>query len=367
MSTPRWAQIGLLLVLVAIYGAAPVVWLDELRTEQRRGACFSSDGQFLARATDRGCAIFDLTTGTATHLACSGQLAFSGDASLLACGTQTGLAVWDWRRGQRLFSWDNGNPRALLLVAVSTDGAHVAAADDSSLRVWEVRTAKLLVTIPLPYRHASLAFSPDGKLVALGGTETKAAGVRTHEVKLWTVAEGAVHAVLVGPEYCHVNAIAIAPDGKTLASALSINAVRLWDISERREIWKTSVPVSYGALAFSPDGKHLASAGLGGGVTVLDTLRPQERRDLRLPPGCIIDAVGPAPAPAQFLIAAGDQVYSVSPGDGEAIVVHRDLRSRLWLWVLLVVLGVWVVLWSVVAWTLRSGLPVPAALIVGDW
>ena len=62
---------------------------------------------------------------------------------------------------------------------------------------------------------------------------------------------------------------AFSPDGKILAVGVGGSAIELWDI-DRRERWKVFNDITVeGPLAFSPDGKTLASAG-GGEVKLWD-------------------------------------------------------------------------------------------------
>src|SRR5262249_42012947 len=60
----------------------------------------------------------------------------------------------------------------------------------------------------------SVAFSPDGKTLALGGGLAGQPG----EIQLWDVATGKEQATLKG-HTDGVNCVAFSPDGKTLASA----------------------------------------------------------------------------------------------------------------------------------------------------
>ncbi|MCC3445466.1 MULTISPECIES: NACHT domain-containing protein, partial [unclassified Microcoleus] len=97
----------------------------------------------------------------------------------------------------------------------------------------------------------AVAFSPDGKLLATGGTD----GV----VRCWEVASG--REILTCK--CHsdlIRSVAFSPDGKTLASGSGDRTVKLWDChsGECLQTWQGHSDLIR-SVAFSPDFKSLAS------------------------------------------------------------------------------------------------------------
>jgi WD40 repeat protein len=281
-------------------------------------AVLSPDGEYFAQSTGFGIIIYEVETGKKAQELNGGaasQLKFSTDSKYLASGGLTELTLWDWAGGKRLASW-KGTNRYSFKMDFSHDGSLLAARDNPSLRVWETAMQKLVLTIPMPHEMDCLAFSPDGKMLAVAGTETKEKEPRFHEIKLWEVSSGKLLGILKGPEYCFVKSLAFSADGDYLATGLSIQEARMWAVRTRKEVWKQHVGnVDYDILAFSPDGKQLVVGGFQS-LSVLDVAKGKVIKKHELP-GSAMSSLTISMKPARLLIAKKNSVYSIDIDSGK--------------------------------------------------
>jgi WD40 repeat protein len=99
----------------------------------------------------------------------------------------------------------------------------------------------------------SVAFSPDGRLVASGSWDKT--------VKLWDAVTGALMRSLAHVD--NVGSLAFSPDGRQILSGSADNTVRLWDAATGklvRTFEAHTAPIE--SVAFSPDGRQVVGAGM---------------------------------------------------------------------------------------------------------
>ncbi len=147
------------------------------------------------------------------------------------------------------------------LLAFSRNGERLATAG-SRIHLWDIATGKELQHFPTnDYALAALAFTSQGKLLALGRFLNK--------IRLWEVHSGKDLYHFAGHERglgayrgqdVYVVALALAPDCRRVAAAMSDWTIRIWDVT--REAPCRALVGHRGwafPFAFSPDSRLLAS------------------------------------------------------------------------------------------------------------
>jgi WD40 repeat protein len=201
-------------------------------------------------------------------------IAYSEPLGLLAAACETGT-VQIWRKDV-LLGARSGNGTACVLrghdgavTALAWNGGPVlASAGGGKILLHSVADGKLLRPLPADRQVRALAMSPDGKTLAAAGDDPT--------VRLWEVATGKSAAAL-RDHTDWVLCLAFSPDGKLLASGGYDGLVRLWDVAgakKMRDLTAAPVPPPKPApepsavlsVAFSPDGKTLALGSANGQI-----------------------------------------------------------------------------------------------------
>ncbi len=246
-------------------------------------------------------------------------IAFSPDGRLIATGSGgqfyrgrggSTVELWDRETGQRLPTL-HGTENVVWGLAFSPDGTELALGGTNpqvevrDAHTGAVRWSKHDPTLP---QAMSIAFSPDGKVLAVGFGQYSQQ--EAFQVKVYEVETGRETAAFPGPRG-GVNDLAFHPDGRHLAVA-GAEVVEVWDVGAPkrvRELRGHSKWV-YG-VAYSPDGKWLATGGWDRTIKLRDAATGEEKLTIFAHDGFVLD-------------------LAFSPDGGALVSTSEDRSVRLW-------------------------------------
>jgi WD40 repeat protein len=264
----------ILLAMVAVLGLLP--WRLVAGAEQQQG----KPGVQLAPTVSKTLKSAVMSIGSVA-LAPNGKMLASVDVDT---GHVWSVKLWDVATGRNTSTLPNHDDQIdwILSVAFSPDGKTLAMGGFNKITLWDVKTGRNVAMFGGIWQVNSVAFSPDGKTLAAGD------GDKT--IKLWDMANAKppatlsgvlVHLVLgtqsvkptatLSGHQANAFPVVYSPDGKTLASGSEDCTVKLWNVTSGRcTATLTGHNKGIYALAFAPNGRTLASGSLDGTIKLWD-------------------------------------------------------------------------------------------------
>ena len=294
---------------------------------------FSPDGALLVTGSSDGVRIWNTRSGGERRISDKAVecVSFSPNGLLVAGGAPTEICIWETDSGRELAAlnwalpsssspepfrfgppkgslsclcflpdghqfasghsdgkvriWNTGDYRESAVVehlsgvqaiSFSADGIHIATSCSDKVFVRDVKTGSILTILSVKAEYAlGNCFSPDGRLLASGGSDGT--------VRIWEVQSGRQMKVLRGHKRLEtaiqdkdelknnwVYGVRFAPHGYHLVSAGSDGTVRVWDLScggmDLITLPDHTKPIL--TSVFSPDGRCLASGSYDESVRV---------------------------------------------------------------------------------------------------
>lgn len=256
---------------------------------------FSPDAKWLAlRRGAQTVAVWDaVAKGPVAELPAAGRrwckaLAFSPKGNLLAWGSQNAsgspvVSLWDVNAQKETAALPHSDLVASL--AFSPDAKVLASlAYDGIVRLWDLGTQRVVtefVTAPINFissrvvdHYGCVVFSPDGRWLAVGEA--------TPQIRLRDLTTGEEKTNSLPVPAKGITTLAFSPDSRLLAGGggEGESGIHLWDLTAGTEVQLTGHGGWIAALAFSPDGQTLASASSDQTVRLWDVARQVETRRL---------------------------------------------------------------------------------------
>jgi WD40 repeat protein/serine/threonine protein kinase len=344
-------------------------------------AVFSADGKRLYAEGQERIHVWDTQSGQELQ---SKEVRSGGIGALCVSsdGRRLAAALFHAKRAE-IFEWDGDklvevralpvHQHAVEAVAFSSDNKYLASGTQGGFKLWNAETFEEVRSVETP--AGQLAFSPDSRVLYVGSTNRKPKAV--HTITRWAVDSRKELPALsleiaVDPGYAHhhlsrdgklcffsrgglatciqamdttsgkplyprqghtapVHAVAISPDGRTLASGSEDQTVKIWELSTGQVRFSSPTGDRVVGLAFSPDGKLLASASAAGIVSLRDARRGTHIR--------VFQGHSRSPSRIQFSadsrnLATGSdggvvQMWDVATGQSATIAGHTGIVRSL--------------------------------------
>jgi WD40 repeat protein len=229
-------------------------------TDSIVSAAFSGDGKWLVTGSkDNTARVWEVASGKQTLLLSGNtsqvdSVAFSPDGAKVLTGSNTA----------RLWNITNDNqqlivsaPAGITASALAQDGKTIVIGDENgNTSLWDLNTGKLLRNFPRDSHDVkSMAFSPDGKLVAI----SIRSGTDSVNVNLYDPSTGELLKTFTSDNSLQpfIGTLSFSSDSNMLLVGYEDDIARLWDVSSGQvlRLIKGNDPSNRsGGITFSPDG-----------------------------------------------------------------------------------------------------------------
>jgi WD40 repeat protein len=176
---------------------------------------------------------------------------------------RTELCLWDADTGTETRRIAFANPGgAVTGLAFNPDGRRLAVATGHGVKVWESDAGSLVLDLGGPdFTALGVDFSPDGRWLAACGGRRAGGPIAGGLLHLWDARTGAPRRTESGVEA--FSGLAFSPDGRHLAVGAQ-REIRVEDVPGGAPMLTFRSYVSgTGAISYRPDGQHIAAWGIG--------------------------------------------------------------------------------------------------------
>ena len=209
-----------------------------------RAVAYSPDGRTLAAGSRNLLTLWNASAGymegqQIETTAWVRSVAFSSDSELVASGTDLSLhglelrGVKDGRLERRIPTVGN----SILALCFAQNGRYLAVSDHKAVQLWDLKENRLRFDFDAPWT-ADVAIAPDSSIIAIAGDR----GLRFRRSENGDELGGISSQ---GP----ISSVAYSPSGKLIAVGDESGYLTVWDVGTNRKLWAASVLPAWRAYA----------------------------------------------------------------------------------------------------------------------
>lgn len=218
------------------------------------------------------------------------SLAFAPDGKKIATGGDDNL-IQLWSAGGQPMETLTGHGGPVASLAFTANGSLLSGSADQKAILWSVQPAWNLAAVlgakpdntldvtmsPFVDRVLSLAFSPDGQLLATGGGDPSRSG----ELMLWTVATRQIAKTIADAHSDTVYDLEFSYDGQFLVSGAADKFVKVFNVASGQIVRSYEGHTSHVlGVAFKADGSLLASGGADNAIKIWNVETGEQARTI---------------------------------------------------------------------------------------
>ena len=244
---------------------------------------FSPDGSTLVSGGGDKLFLWDAISGARKmsipgHTSLNNRgMAFSADKNILATAGGDKIHLWNSTTGEYKKTLNGGYHDRHVVLAFSPDGNTLASQEGYKTHLWDTNSALHIITLSDHREYvsknesgsSSIAFSPDGKLLAGGHRYSTL-------INLWYM--GRTHKATLSEHTAGITSVAFSHDSRFLVSGSNDHTVRLWDVNSEVQIATfTGHSDVVFSVAFNHDASLVASGGKDRKIVLWDVATGESR------------------------------------------------------------------------------------------
>jgi WD40 repeat protein len=279
--------------------------------------------------------VWDLLTGQ-EEFSLSGHQSLIHDLVIMSDGQRVisaandrTIKVWNLKNGEDLFTL--ADSACVESIVVLPDGKHiVSAAGKGAIKVWDLENRKELGTLGVHHNVHAIAVTPDGRRVISGASDGS--------LKVWNL-DDSLQLPAQPSHATWVDFVSVMPNGQQAMSVSKRDGiVKIWDLLTGKELLTSERQRTIKAIAALPNGYLALSCYQDGSVKIWDLQSGKEFYTINIPTSTVYVSTPAGAIPLEASLAQLTVAFAVTPdrqvaffglADGTLKVLHLKRKVEL--------------------------------------